>query len=232
MEQIALRFYTRQEIAEITGRNIASSHFSREVISDLQKWGYDCEWMPRKGVNILSRDESPQMKLKTLLMKRLGLNSQIDALDFAWFIVAISIVEDFSAMPYATREITITEFCGHNISQSTLRRWAGALYETGNAERFKKGALWKTSRDENGIKRQERVDPNSDEYKAYCAVRSATLENIQQEGENKGAWGKMIQRTYGEYGVYYYCPEIVLNALGEDIDEIMDLVDEIVRETD
>ena len=232
MEQIALRFYTRQEIAEITGRNIASSHFSREVISDLQKWGYAYQWIRGRGVNILSRDESPQMRLKTLLMKRLGLNSQIDALDFAWFMVAISAVEGFASMPYVTKEKTITELCGHNISQSTLRRWAGVLYETGNAERFKKGALWRTYKDETGMKRQEHADPESDEYKTYCAIRSNTLETIKQEGENTGAWGRMITLTYGEHGVYYYCPEIVLNAIGEDIDEIMDLVDEIVRETD
>lgn len=98
---------------------------------------------------------------------------------------------------------------------------------------MKKGALWHTYRDENGVKRQEPADPDGEAYKEYCYLRASVLDCIRETDEKinaspevrKGAYGQMLRQLYSEYGCYYWCPEIVLNALGDDIEEIIRLVD-------
>lgn len=236
MEALENRWYSRDEISTVTGIDKSANQFARDVKKKLTKEGYAYEWVNRKGVRILSRTIPPQMRLKEILVSRLGLNSQTDAEDFAQFIIALVREEDFASMPWPTKERVLAERCGHNIDDSTLRRWAGKLYATGNAERFKKRTIWHTYTDENGIKQQEKAD--EDAYKAYCAHRSAALEQIKQHDAQRGkpakrsAYSRMVSQLYAEYGYYYWCPEIVLNALGDDIDEIIALVDEIVMSSD
>ena len=38
----------------------------------------------------------------------------------------------------------------------------------------------------------------------------------------------MIKSLYGKFGYYYWCPAIELNGMGEDIEEILRLVNEIL----
>lgn len=219
------RFYTRAEISEATGIPADANQFARDVKRRLENEGYAYEWQNRRGVQIFSRTITPQMELKKLLVERLGMNPQVNALDFAQFILAIISEPGFDSMPYETKESVISKICGHDIDDATLRNWAKKLYQTNNAHREKKSALWHTFRDEYGMKHQEPADPDGEAYKAYCAARTQTLEAI---GEQKNAYGRMIKSLYGEYGYYYWCPAIELNGMGEDIDEILRLVNEIL----
>lgn len=219
------RFYTRAEISEATGIPADANQFVRDVKRRLENEGYSYEWQKRRGVQIISRTITPQMELKKLLVERLGMNPQVNALDFAQFILALVSEPGFDSMPYDTKESVISKICGHDIDDATLRNWAKKLYQTNNAHREKKGALWHTFRDEYGMKHQEPADPDSEAYKAYCVARTQTLEVI---GEQKNAFGKMIADLYGEYGYYYWCSAIELNGMGEDIEEILRLVNEIL----
>ena len=79
----------------------------------------------------------------------------------------------------------LSELCGRDISESTITRWRGKLFKSGNAHKFGKAALWKTIT-ENGIKRQQRVDINSPEYGEYCKARTATLEAIKKSDAESG----------------------------------------------
>ena len=46
-----MRFYTRNELAKITGTNIEDSkHFKRNAENILIKWGYGYSWINGKGV--------------------------------------------------------------------------------------------------------------------------------------------------------------------------------------
>lgn len=230
------RFYTRAEISEATGIPVDADQFSRNVKRRLKNEGYAYEWKKRRGVQILSRTITPQMELKKLLVERLGMNPQVNALDFAQFILAIISEPGFSSMPYDTKESVISKICGHDIDDATLRNWAKKLYQTNNAHQEKKSALWHTFKDDNGIKRQEPADPDGEDYKAYCAARSSSMKAIEEADEKanaspeirKMAYGRMITSLYGELGYYYWCPAIELNGMGEDIDEILRLVKEIL----
>ena len=240
MNELENRFYSRAEISEATGIPASASQFARDVKKKLTDEGYAYEWKPRRGVQIFSRTVTPQMELKKLLVERLGLSSQIDALDFAQFLVTIMTVPGFASMPYETKETVFSDICGHDIDDGTLRNWASKLYGSENAYREKKGALWHTYKDEFGIKRQEPADPNSEEYKTYCDARTSTLEAIKKADEEckaspeerKKAYGKMLSCLYDRYGCYYWCPEITLNAIGDDMPEILRLLDEILIKPD
>ena len=236
MDRLELRFYSRKEISEATGRKLGSDQFKRDVLHDLDAWGYEYIWQDRKGVTITGRLKSNELRLKELLVERLELDTQVDPVEFAQFIAAFWTIEGFSTMPVKRQEQILSELCGRDISESTITRWRGKLFKSGNAHKSGKAALWKTTT-ENGIKRQRRVDINSPEYDEYCKVRTATLKairesdaNNEQSKTNDSVWGRMVMALYPVYGVYYYCPEICLDAFGDAAEEITELVYAIMEE--
>lgn len=232
--ELELRFYSLDEIAAALGRDKSASQFARDTKAHLKREGYTYEWFNRKGVQIISREVPPQMKLKKLLIERLGLDTQVDALDFSRYIVALFMIDGFASMPYDTKERVLFEIVGKDISNTTLRRWAGRLYETENAYRSKRGSLWKTVTDEYGMKRQSRVPDGSKEYREYCDALTAAIHAFEKadakaEKPHKiKPFGRAIRSLYSQYGRYYWCPETVVNALGDDVDEIINLVFQIV----
>ena len=135
-------------------------------------------------------------------------------------------------MPWDSRTAFFNQYYENEVSQSALKHWMKMLIDSGNVERFKKGALWRTIKDETGRKVQVRVDAASDEYREYCDRRSALLTNFEKANKQgrKKMWGNMVYALYPEYGVYYYSPAFVLNALGEQAEEICRLVAQIMAE--
>lgn len=240
MDKLEFRFYSLDEIAAATGKTERGDNFKRDTERLLARKGYSYEWHRGRGVTILSRDTSAQRRLKKLLVTRLGMHPDTNPVDFAYFIMALSWIEGFDNAPWDTKLKILNEYFSLCTCKSTLLRWAAKLYQTGNATRFPKSALWKTITDEVGMKRQIRVDPASDEYKQFCDIRSAMLKKIDEENAEakdagqeplyKNAFGEMVKRLYPAYGHYYPCPALVLNALGKDVEEITRLVHEIVEE--
>ena len=240
MDKLEFRFYSLDEIAAATGKTERDDNFKRDTERLLARKGYSYEWHKGRGVTILSRDTSAQRRLKKLLVTRLGMHPDTNPVDIAYFIMALSWIEGFDNAPWDTKLKILNEYFSLCTCKSTLLRWAAKLYQTGNATRFEKGALWKTITDEVGMKRQIRVDPESTEYKEFCDIRSATLRDIHQENAqakadgkeipHKNPFGAMIKRLYSEFGHYYYSPTLVLNALGDDVEELTRLVHEIVEE--
>ena len=231
MNALETRFYTLEEIGAAVNRNPHGGQFKRDVERDLKQWGYEWQWQPRKGVTITGRKMTPKLRLKELFFDRLDLDSQINITDFAYFLSAFYVIDGFGSMPKDTCVKRLEEFCGRLFSKSTLYRWTNKLCESGNAVKIKKGALWKTTKDKHGIKHQEPVDPDSAEYKEFCSVRTATLKQLEEEGiPPDKRWSEMIHRLFVPYAHYYYCPEICLNAFGENAQEITELVSVILEE--
>lgn len=230
MYQLEQRFYDLDEIAEATGSNRASSQLKRDITRKLDAWGYQYEWHNRRGVTITAHNLTPEIRLKDLLVHRLNMNSQVNPVEFAYFILAFSAIPGFSTMPWETRYQVLRENEMVNKEVSTLRNWAHTLLASDNAVKGGKDALWHTYT-KNGVKHQERVELDDARYKEYCARRTDTLEALKQTDiPPKQHWGEMVKALYGEYGIYYYCPRLMLNALGDDVDEIYDLVEQITEQ--
>ncbi len=232
MAMLEKRFYPRQEIAEIVGiANLHDKHFAEKVKRYLDNRGYGYDYS-RNGVTISRTPQTAEEKLAFLLVEDVGLDTQINAYDFACFITAFSVISSFDSMPWASRTAFFNQHYNNQVSQATLQRWMRRLTESGNAERFSKGALWRTVVDDDGDKIQVRVDSNSDEYQTYCDRRSALLIGYDKASptEKSRMWASMVHSLYEEYGVYYYCPQFILNGLGAQAEEISRLVAQVMAE--
>ena len=85
MEQLELRFYTRQEIADALSVNIKdSNHFKRNVEAKLRHWGYGYEYS-RSGVQITRRPETAEERLAEILYRHYEINVQTNPTAFACF---------------------------------------------------------------------------------------------------------------------------------------------------
>lgn len=234
MTTLEKRFYPRQEIAEIVGiTNLKDKHFAEKVkrYLDNRKYGYDYS---RKGVSITVLPETAEEQLASMLRNSLGLDIQVDAYHFACFINAFSAIKGFDAMPWITRTAIFNQHYHNTISKPTLERWYSHLVESGNMTKFAKGALWRTFKDDDGYIVQKRVEPDSQEYQEYCEKRKAFLTGSGFESADKATrkntWGSMVYTLLPEYGVYYYCPSSILNALGNQAEEISRLVAQVMAE--
>ena len=231
MARLEKKFYTLDEISQAVGRE-KTEHFARDCQNDLSKWQYGFQWRRKRGVIITDLPPTAEEELTSLLRNELKLDKQIKPYDFACFITALSFSDDFVSMPWDSRTAFFNQCYENKVSQPTLKHWMKILIDSGNVERFKKGALWRTVKDETGRKAQIRVDADSDEYREYCDRRSALLTNFEKANKQgrKNIWGNMVYTLYSEYGVYYYSPAFVLNGLGEQAEEICRLVAQIMAE--
>lgn len=234
MTTLEKRFYPRQEIAEIVGiTNLQDKHFAEKVKRYLDNRKYDYDYSC-KGVTITAHPETAEEQLASLLRNVLGLDVQTDAYYFACFIDAFSSIEGFDAMPWISRTGVFNHHYHNTVSKPTLERWHHHLLKSGNMVKFAKGALWRTFKDEDGYIVQKRVDPESQEYKEYCEKRWAYLSGSGFDGANKetrkNTWGSMVYTLMPDYGVYYYCPSSLLNALGDQAEEISRLVAQVMAE--
>lgn len=230
MELLENRFYDLDEIAEATKSNRQSSNLKRDAEGKLKAWGYKYEWHNREGVTIISHSPTPEMRLKELLINRLNLGSTTEPVDFANYIIALSHIPGFDTMPWRTRASVMYNYTGKYVAESTIRGWNTKLIATDNLMKGGKDALWHTYRD-NGINRQELVDIDDARYKEYCARRTETLEALKKTDLPPSKhWGTMVKMLYGQYGKYYFCSRLMLNALGDDVDEMYDLVEQITEQ--
>ena len=178
MATLEKRFYPREEIAQIVGiADLHDKHFAEKVKRYLDNllYGYDYS---RKGVIITELPQTAEAQLANLLRETIGLDVQIDAFNFACFIRAFSVIGSFTSMPWTSRTAFFNQHYENEVSQATLQRWMKRMVDSDNIIRFKKGALWRTLKDEDGDKVQVRVDPDSEEYREYSRLKEVAYEQL------------------------------------------------------
>lgn len=244
MEQLEIRTYERQEIAEITGVKLGSHNFIRDVRSNLEKWGYTCE-TPRGGpVNITSRPTSAKAKLKEVMLRLFKLDTQIankneyrdGTLDFACFLDFMLNEPAAEMMPWATRHLQIKEMYGMEISEVTLRRWTSRLIRNDvfYQDPSRVGAAWWKTMVEGQEKIQTPVPENEIEtVYQYFRRRSEIFQSKSNElDDSRVAWSETYKALWAEFGCCYYrCRCLKINGIGNDeIDTIITLVNDIIED--
>lgn len=230
-ERLEMRFYPREELAAIAGLDAQGHNFSATMKRTLTLWGYEYTFQPRRGFTITRVPTTPEERLIEILRRDVGIDTQIDPLQFSCFMSACVIVPNFLNMPWRTREIRMREYFDLVITDRTMMNWRDKLEESkyiyiSIADR----TLWHTiTRD--GRKVQEKADPESEEYKTYCKLRSGILNGYEAIGiPSRTVWGDMVHQLYDAYGVYYYCKSIDFNGFKlKELDYIHDLTLEILR---
>lgn len=241
MNQLNQRFYSREELAQITGARLEDDrHFKRNVENALMKWGYGYDWT-RGGATITYVPNTPQEKLKEILIRRFRLNIQVDMYAFACFITAFTDVPGFDCMPWKVREEEYQKYCGRFYTCRTMSNWARQLIERDIMRKGGIGSYWKTSI--NGSGGKERKSVTQEEAKGYFERRSQLLEHetmrILQENPQESfeaartaAWKNVYELLWYEYGCCYYsCKVFEFCAWHEqgDIAEVFELTREISK---
>lgn len=228
---LELRFYSREEIAQIIGiPSLKDSHFVEKVKRYLKNRKYEYVHIKAKGYQITKIPTNAEEQLTCLLREKLGLDKQIKVFDFACFIVAFELIDGFDLMPWQTREKAFEQYFGQKMLNGRMSRYMSKLFDAQVAVKFKKASLWKTTKDEKGVKHQEPQDVNSPEYAHFCEERSVLLKEYQAQGMSfSQAWGQMMKALSGG-GVYYYCAAIAFNAFGDTAEEITRLVYDVMAE--
>lgn len=234
-ESLEKRFYPRDELAKIAGLDVHDHNFAGTMKKRLERWGYTAEHKRRRGFVITKVPETPEERLKEILVRFIGLDSQIKPIEFAYFITAFHIIDRFESMPWEKRETLYYEYFGIPVSHRTFQNWCKRLCEKGtmwiSRRNSQSASLWHTYK-KDGLKIQEPADPEGSAYKEYCARRSELLKDCENLGmSSREKWETTIRLLFNEYGVYYKCKCIDLPAFGPEVQEITDLTFEIMINT-
>lgn len=235
MDSLELRFYPHKELAEIAGLDPHNHNFTATMRNRLENWGYKYEFKARRGFTITKAPETPEEKLKEILVRYFEIDKQVNAVEFAYFITAFHIIDGYESMPWALRETLYYEYFGKSVCKETLRHWCHKLCNKGTmwiSTKYSQSAtLWHTYK-KDGKKFQEPADPDGPKYKEYSARRAEMLKDFKEMGMgSRERWATMIRLLFNEYGVYYKCKYIDLPAFGPEIQEITDLTYEIMINT-
>ncbi len=227
MEQLEMRFYSLDELAQAINRK-RDAHFAGNAKSDLDKWGYKYEWHNRRGVEITKRPETAKERLAEFMNRNFGLDIQVNVYVFACFLFMLLTVEGFDSMPWAVRVEKLEQWFGVKVTDRTLRSWTKTLCDTDNLHKSKEGDVWRTT-SQHGSKQRELISDDDPEYIRYKDRRMELLEEYKAQGLPEGeAWGETFKQLWREFKCRYYtCNRIVLNALQEEIDEMLEWANEI-----
>lgn len=227
MKQLETRFYSLDELAAAINRK-RDSHFAANAKSDLTKWGYAYKWQSRRGVIITKRPEAATERLAELMNRKFGLNIQVNVEDFVHFLWLLLTEDGFDSMPWAEREEIIKQRFSKSATERTLRRWASALIRSDSLHKTQEKELWRTSCFDGKLFR-EPTDSENEFYLQYQARKSELLNTFQQqELSQNDAWSSTFKALWQEFQCCYYnCAKLTLNALEEELNEIIDLTTQI-----
>ena len=230
-ERLELRFYPREELAAIAGLDVKGHNFSAQMKRSLDLWGYEYEFKPRHGFTITRVPTTPEERLIEILRRELHIDTQVNPLHFASFMSAFVLIDCFFSTPWPEREKFLREYYDVTVTDRTMMNWRDKLIARGYINLVSSNRnLWHTFL-QDGRKVRKIVDPESPEYKQYCALRSGILAEYAKMGISaRSIWGDMVHQLYHEHGVYYYCKSIEFNGFKwEELDYIHDLTLEILR---
>lgn len=241
MEQLEARFYTRAEIAQITGTHLEDTkHFKRNNENILTKWGYGYDWM-RDGVRITHTPTTSEERLQEILIRQFHVDIQVDMYSFACFVTAFTDIPGFKSMPWSVREYKFYYYSGKFVTSRTLSKWCKTLIEQNIMSRGTVGSYWKTYFVNN---QKIRAIVSEAEAKEYFKRRSELLHKYIEENKQQGmdydtaykeAWKPLYQDLWAEYGCCYFsCKTFHFSAWNEQgmLYEVYELTREISRKED
>ena len=226
MQQLELRFYTREEIAELTGARLEDTkHFKRNAENVLMKWGYGYDWT-KGGASITHIPTTPEERLQEILIRQFQVDIQVEMYAFACFITAFTDIPGFDAMPWAVRQDAFQKYSGKYVSSRTLSSWSRKLIEKEIMARDCIGTYWKT--EINGFQKV-RMIVSEEEAKDYFKRRSELLcnnlpdymEMLKKAGYDEqearaGAWKAVYSDLWAEFNCcYYFCKAFTFAAWNE-----------------
>ena len=202
----------------------------------LEKWGYEYNYS-RSGVEITGKPDLPEERLKEILIRKLNLDVQINAYDFACFLCAFTDIGSFDSMPWEERAEQMQLKYSVEVTDRTLRSWCKRLIGSDIIQKCGRISFWKTQRFGKEKYRTPVAvdDPRMAEYfqkkREYFEVAMLAAEKAGKKGKEAvlDAWDTTFKSLWREFGCCYYsCRGLLFNVIEEDyIFEIYELAQEI-----
>jgi hypothetical protein len=186
-------------------------------------------------VEITEQPELPEERLKEILIRKLNLDVQINAYDFACFLCAFTDIGSFDSMPWEERAIQMQFKYSVEVTDRTLRSWCKRLIGSDIVQKCGRELFWKTEWF-GKEKCRTPVAANDPRMARYFKKRNKLLRQGResadfleiQQGESR-AWDATYKKLWREFNCCYYsCRGLVFNGIGEDyFFEIYELAQEI-----
>lgn len=226
MEQLEIRYYTRAELVELFGE--PDKNFARTVKDTLTKWGYKIDNYSRKGVDIIAVPATAQEQLKEIMLRKFNLDVRADIYAFACFVSLLLEYEDFASMPWNQRVAEMKECYGITISKEALEKWGNKLIKQDIINKsIQTKSNWRTRRNAaTGERVRELVDGDP-----VLEQEMQQYKDRRKELYKKMSWNEASKLLWKEFECYYYtCGTLTLNAIGEDMHKVYELIKKIESE--
>ena len=200
----------------------------------LEKWGYEYNYS-RSGVEITGKPDLPEEKLKEILIRKLNLDVQINAYDFACFLCAFTDIGSFDSMPWEERAEQMQLKYGVDVTDRTLRSWCKRLIGSDIIQKCGRETFWKTQRFGKEKYRtpiaadDKRMELYFQKREQYLRKNRKGAQRLELRNGEATAWDVTYKKLWREFGCCYYsCRGLLFNAIEEDyIFEIYELAQEI-----
>lgn len=237
MEQLELRTYSREEIADVLNINITdTNHFKRNVENKLNKWGYSYEYS-RRQVKITKAPTSADEKLAEIMIRYYNMDIRIDTISFAAFLYSLVVYPEFSAMPWEERSKWLEEEFGVCVSDRTLRSWCAKFINSGyivKNDDYK--VRWVTGY-YNGEKYRDIID-GDEKMEEFADKYYQTMKELLEKYKDlprTEKWQNVRSELWNKYKCcIYYCKGLQFSAWDNQMSlemtqEVVELVNEIAE---
>lgn len=219
---IEKRSYNKKKFAEMLGVNPNDSkHLNRNLQRKLEGMGFkeDDYQILRSEVVILWVPTTAEEKIP-YLCRLLGIDKQVDAINFTVFCYCLLEQEDFQCRPWPEKAIWIKDCYGVDVTDRTLRAWCSKLMNDGEVVKDKDTFSWWTSTNINGDIIREEV-MNEQEIEDYRNWNKEFFEREDVQKMDKKERGETwFSSMWGHFGCKFYkCYAYTFGAWHGDIME-------------
>lgn len=181
---------------------------------------------PKRGQTaIMWVPQLPEEKIP-YLCRLLGINSQVDAYNFATYVYCLLEEEDFQCRPWEEKTSWLKDCYGIEVSDRTLRSWTNKLMKEDTLVKDKETYTWWSTTSIDGQKIRTELDDDDESIERYRKFNQDFFnrEDVKQmDKSNKGkAW---FSEMWGTFGCKFYkCYAFTFGAWnGEILTELIEV---------
>lgn len=226
MKQLEIRYYTREEIGEITGIDSKNTHFKRNVGNTLTNWGYQWSY-GKKSFTITAIPQTAVEKLSEIMMRRYDMDIRSNPYDFTIFSMCLlEDIDGFASMPWNYRTKYLLDYWDINVCEKTLRNWCNKLLKTSTIVKDKKDKTYWCTYKVDGVKYQEELEGgrNNPMWKAYWNK----FFEYKKNGSTNPAYDTYMELQH----CVYSCAKFAFSAFDDisTLEEMISLIAEIANQ--
>lgn len=229
MVYVEKKTYQNKDLAPIIAINPDSSHLKRDITNQLISMGFkEAEdfMFPKRGQTAIMWVPQLSQEKIPYLCRLLGIDSQVDAFNFAIFVYCLLEEEDFQCRPWEERQSWLKTCYGVDVTDRTLRSWVSKLMKEDTLIKDKSTYTWWTTTSINGQKIREELDEDDEAIAEYRKFNQDFFEREDIKSMDKNSRNKAwFTEMWGTFGCKFYkCYAFTFGAWnGEILTELIEV---------